>query len=125
MPNCGPRSKPRGRLFSAHSSTRSRLVSPRCRRPSLPFPRMADFALWATACETALWPAGTFQQAYGENLGAAVESVIEADPVATAVRTFFKTGTVGTVWTGKASDLLGALESVAGERATKSKTWPD
>jgi hypothetical protein len=23
-------------------------------------PRMADFALWATACETALWPAGTF-----------------------------------------------------------------
>jgi hypothetical protein len=23
-------------------------------------PRMADFALWATACEPALWPAGTF-----------------------------------------------------------------
>src|SRR5262249_7142679 len=23
-------------------------------------PRMADFALWTTACETALWPAGTF-----------------------------------------------------------------
>jgi len=23
-------------------------------------PRMADFALWATACETAFWPAGTF-----------------------------------------------------------------
>src|SRR5262245_2153084 len=23
-------------------------------------PRMADFALWATACETTLWPAGTF-----------------------------------------------------------------
>jgi hypothetical protein len=22
-------------------------------------PRMADFALWATACETAFWPAGT------------------------------------------------------------------
>ena len=26
-------------------------------------PRMADFALWATACETALWPAGTFWSA--------------------------------------------------------------
>jgi hypothetical protein len=25
---------------------------------------MADFALWATACETALWPAGTFTCAY-------------------------------------------------------------
>jgi hypothetical protein len=27
-------------------------------------PRMADFALWATACETALWPKGTFCSAY-------------------------------------------------------------
>jgi hypothetical protein len=26
----------------------------------LQLPRMADFALWATACETAFWPAGTF-----------------------------------------------------------------
>ena len=26
-------------------------------------PRMADFALWATACETALWPAGSFAEA--------------------------------------------------------------
>ena len=23
-------------------------------------PRMADFALWAAACETAFWPTGTF-----------------------------------------------------------------
>jgi hypothetical protein len=30
-------------------------------------PRMADFALWATACETALWPAGTFVRAYAAN----------------------------------------------------------
>jgi hypothetical protein len=27
-------------------------------------PRMADSALWASACETALWPAGTFSQTY-------------------------------------------------------------
>jgi hypothetical protein len=30
-------------------------------------PRMADFALWATACETALWSAGTFWSAYCGN----------------------------------------------------------
>ena len=36
-------------------------------------PRMADFALWATACETALWPAGTFARAYAANRQAAVE----------------------------------------------------
>jgi hypothetical protein len=37
-------------------------------------PRMADFALWATACETALWPAGTFARAYDANRQAAVEA---------------------------------------------------
>src|SRR4051812_12925674 len=30
-----------------------------------------------------------------------------------------------TVWTGTASDLLGALAEIAGERVAKSKTWPD
>jgi hypothetical protein len=30
-----------------------------------------------------------------------------------------------TVWTGKASDLLGALTTVVDERAVKAKTWPD
>ena len=43
---------------------------------------MADFAVWATACETALWSAGTFRAAYAGNREEAVESVIEADPVA-------------------------------------------
>ena len=42
-------------------------------------PRMADFALWATACETALWPAGTFSSAYSGNRDEAVEDVIDAD----------------------------------------------
>jgi hypothetical protein len=85
-------------------------------------PRMADFALWATACETALWPAGTFWSAYCGNRDEAVESVIDADPIATAVRAVMMTQTV---WTGTASDLLGALAQAAGERAVKSKTWPD
>ena len=83
---------------------------------------MADFALWATACETALWPAGTFWSAYCGNRDEAVEGVIDADPIATAVRAVMATRTV---WTGTASDLLGALAEVAGERVAKSKTWPD
>ena len=52
---------------------------PETRLPKLP--RMADFAMWATACETAIWPAGTFWSAYCSNRDAAVEGVIEADPV--------------------------------------------
>jgi hypothetical protein len=47
---------------------------------------MADFALWATACETALWPSGTFCSAYSGNRDEAVDAVIDADPIAAAVR---------------------------------------
>jgi hypothetical protein len=85
-------------------------------------PRIADFALWATACETALWPAGTFWSAYCGNRDEAVDGVIDADPIASAVRAIMATRTV---WTGTASDLLGALAEVVGERIAKSKTWPD
>jgi hypothetical protein len=85
-------------------------------------PRMADFALWATACETKLWPAGTFWAAYCGNRDEAVDSVIEADPIADTGRAMM---TTRTVWTGTASDLLGALSEVAGERVAKAKTWPD
>ena len=88
-------------------------------------PRMADFALWATACETALWPAGTFWSAYCGNRDEAVEGVIEADPVASAVRAMMSLRTERTVWTGSATDLLGALGEVVGERVAKSKAWPD
>jgi hypothetical protein len=64
-------------------------------------PRMADFALWAAACETAFWPAGTFARAYAANRRAAVESIVEADPLATCVRTVM--GERGS-WTGSVRD---------------------
>jgi hypothetical protein len=85
-------------------------------------PRMADFALWATACETSLWPAGTFWSAYCGNRDEAVEGVIDADPIATAIRAVMVSRTV---WTGTASNLLGVLGEVVGERGVKSKNWPD
>jgi hypothetical protein len=85
-------------------------------------PRMADFALWATACETALWPSGTFWSAYCGNRDEAVDGVIDADPIAAAVRAVM---TARTEWTGTASELLGALADMSGERIAKAKTWPD
>jgi hypothetical protein len=57
----------------------------------------------ATACETALWPAGTFARAYAANRRAAIESIIEADAIATCVRAIMVDRTM---WTGSASDLL-------------------
>ncbi|PWJ13802.1 hypothetical protein [Jannaschia seohaensis] len=85
-------------------------------------PRMADFALWASACESALWPTGTFWSAYSGNRDEAVEGVIDADPVATALRATMRERTE---WTGTATELLSALTEAVGERVAKSKTWPD
>ena len=91
-------------------------------KPASKLPRMADFALWVTACETALWPAGTFSFAYCGNRDEAVEAVIDADPIAAAVRALT---TARTQWTGTASELLTVLAELAGERVAKSKAWPD
>jgi hypothetical protein len=84
-------------------------------------PRMADFALWATACETALWRSGTFGLAYSGNRDDAVESVIEADPVATAVREMIAERTE---WSGTAEDLLGRLCDAVPPALRKEQTWP-
>ena len=127
------RRRPEAELWAAFEAERPRLLGvllsgvveglkrlPETHLPRLP--RMADFALWATACETALWSAGTFWEAYCGNRDEAVEDVVDADPVAAAVRAMM---TRRTVWTGTASNLLGALAEVVGERVAKSKAWPD
>jgi hypothetical protein len=83
-------------------------------------PRMADFALWATACETAFWPQETFMRAYDVNRQAAIDSIIEADPVATFVRDIMAERST---WTGKASDLLQARLSEK-NGPERSASWP-
>jgi hypothetical protein len=87
-------------------------------------PRMADFAVWTTACEPALWGEGTFAKAYRRNIDAAVETVLNANPIATAVRKFMAMQRPQTSWAGTAVDLLALLERVVGEKAAKAKTWP-
>ena len=127
------RRRPEAKLWAAFEAERPRILGvlldaaveglkrlPQTHLPKLP--RMADFALWATACETALWPAGTFWSAYCGNRDQAVEGVIDADPIATALRALMLKRTK---WTGTASELLGALGEMAGERVAKSKTWPE
>jgi hypothetical protein len=64
---------------------------------------MADFALWATACESAFRPAGTFETAYSNNRRDAIESIVDTDPVAAHVREIMLDRAQ---WTGSASDLL-------------------
>src|SRR5262249_37648738 len=83
-------------------------------------PRMADFALWAAACETALWPASTFARAYAANRSAAIESVIEADPVATCVRAMMG---ARTMWSGTASELLRLCAESARDEISRGAAW--
>jgi hypothetical protein len=85
-------------------------------------PRMADFALWATACETAFWPSGTFARAYEANRRAEIECIIDADPVAACVREIM---TERSSWTGSAADLLRAGASRSCDGISMDSTgWP-
>ena len=105
-----------GALLDAVAMGLTRL--PETRPPRLP--RMADFAQWAIACEPALWKPGAFQKAYNSNILNAVESVLEANPVAVAVRDLAATGR----WEGTAADLLNKLAGRVDERTIKLKSWP-
>ena len=83
---------------------------------------MADFALWVAACETTFCRAGNFERAYWWNRRAAVEDVVDADPVAAGIRDFMSEREG---WTGSASDLLRALDGrrqAVGEAS--SPGWP-
>jgi hypothetical protein len=85
-------------------------------------PRMADFALWAAACETALWPAGTVSRAYAANRRAMIEGFIDADPVAACVRDMMASRNQ---WTGTASDFLLAADKLQRQEASiRRPDWP-
>ena len=84
---------------------------------------MADFALWATACEGAFRPAGTLETAYYNNRRDAIENIVDADPVAAHVRELMADRAQ---WTGSASDLL-QVGIIVGGNAMAAWTrsgWP-
>ena len=76
-------------------------------------PRMADFALWATACESAFRRTGAFEAAYSTNRREAIENIVDADAVAAHVRALIAERAN---WAGSASDLLQA--------GTNRTGWP-
>jgi hypothetical protein len=83
---------------------------------------MADFALWATACESAFRPTGTVETVYSNNRRDAVDNIVDADPVAAGVREIMADRAQ---WTGSASDLLQAGTRVAGNPMVGNRSgWP-
>ena len=85
------------------------------------YPRMADFARWGAACETANFPEGTFLRAYCSNRNDVIENVLEADPAAQAIRSLMEKRTE---WSGTATDLLTVLSDTADKRTLKNISWP-
>jgi hypothetical protein len=113
-----------GALLTAVSAGLARL--PEVYLPELP--RMADFALWAVACEEALGDTpGTFMERYGDNRAAAHELALDTSPVPQVLRQFVG-GQQGGAWTGTASSLLDALNTLLknkeDERILKLREWP-
>lgn len=95
-------------------------------------PRLADFALWATACEAPLgWQPGAFMAAYADAHDDLIRDALEAEPVAVALLKFTdaadaenEPGLPNIVWKGTATELLDVLTSATYGDKRPPKGWP-
>ncbi len=95
-------------------------------------PRMADFARLVCAAAPAFgWEPEAMLDALEGNRADAIEAVIEADPVALAVRGLLATGEDGRPlpserWEGTATTLLAAVNASAAapEEVRRERAWP-
>lgn len=84
-------------------------------------PRMADYAKWGIACETAYTHQGDFTRAYSANRAVMVADSIEADAVALAIRRLVD---ANKNWKGTATELVAVLHRLAGGLRTRGPDWP-
>jgi len=84
-------------------------------------PRMADAAIWITACESAFNPETPFINAHRINQQEAIELSIEASPVGSAIIELMANREY---WTGTPTNLFKALAAIAGESQTRGRAWP-
>lgn len=94
------------------------------------WPRMADFAKWATAAESAMGlPPDGFLAAYSANIRAASDLPLEASPIVAPLRAVLaklqpRLDGQAASWTGTATALLGELRQSAQHDETKQADWP-
>ena len=89
-------------------------------------PRMADFAIWATAAEQSLgFPAGAFIDVYRDNRDDVIQDTLDSDPVSNALTHFLDSrGDHPISWTGTAGQLLEQLTPLVNLETRASSTWP-
>jgi hypothetical protein len=85
------------------------------------YPRMADYAQWISACETAMWSAGMHLSVYEANRQEAADTVLDADPVAMVLRQYMDNRSEHTT---TATELLATLGEHAGEHIRRIRQWP-
>lgn len=86
-------------------------------------PRMADFAIWATAAEPAFgWTEGTFIAAYEANRLLAAEIAVEADSVAVVITEIISQREK--TFNGTASELLTLLNGYVSDDIRRHRNWP-
>jgi hypothetical protein len=110
-----------GALFDAVSVALRELPNVRLTKK----PRMADFAKWATAAESAFGSkAGTFLGAYMRKRDASLQVTVDADVVAPLVVELLRMPTLNGVWQGSATKLYGDLQAIAPVGVVRSRKWP-
>ncbi len=91
---------------------------PRVRLDRLP--RMADFAVWVSACEEGLGlKPGEALAGYRDNCDEARDLALEASPLCEPLREIARAG-----FSGTSSELLSLLNKTAGDAIRRSPRWP-
>jgi len=87
-------------------------------------PRMADFAVGATAMEGCFgWEAGSFVEAYAANRQEAVETLLANEPIADGIEKLLAREQAY-YWSGTATELLEELAFFASDSTKRSRAWP-
>jgi hypothetical protein len=84
-------------------------------------PRMADAAIWITACEEGMGVPMTFLNAFRANREALNETLLSNDTIASAIRKLV--GEKGR-WIGEATELHRELGYLVDDEVRRSKNWP-
>lgn len=107
-----------GALFDALSGALRELPNTQLDK----LPRMADFARWVTAAESALgWDSGDFMAAYQGNRDSANDLAIESSPVGQPLLVCLE---ANGWWDGTATALLDEIEKHVSEQTKRHKAWP-
>jgi hypothetical protein len=87
-------------------------------------PRMADFALWATAAEESIGlEPGGFMVAYDANRSDANRGVLEDSPIGRHIVALASLHEEG-IWEGTSTELLHHLENEASDQDKRHRHWP-